>query len=377
MQRLSITPRNNWQQSVEDQGMAYHTIDGDVYWDESAYYQFSSAEIDTLEAATTELQKMCIAAAEHIIDKRLYSTLKIPDHAIPLIEQSWHADEPSMLGRFDLAFDGVTPPKMLEYNADTPTALLEASVIQWFWLKDRFPDSDQFNSIHEKLLAGWHELKQSRPHCETLYFCCADQAPEDQGNVLYLRDTAHQAGFTTDFLAIEEIGYDTANGRFVDLDNAPISHLFKLYPWEWLVADTFGCHISTAGTTFIEPAWKMLLSNKALLAVLWDMFPNHDNLLKATLKPGHFSDNYVSKPFLSREGSNITMHRNGSVSNYEGSYATDNMVYQQLAPLPCYNGNYPVIGSWIIGGEAAGIGIREDHSVVTTNCSRFIPHIFK
>ena len=58
-----------------------------------------------------------------------------------------------MYGRFDLAYDGTTPPKLLEYNADTPTSLLEAAVIQWRWQQDMRPERDQFNSIHERLLA--------------------------------------------------------------------------------------------------------------------------------------------------------------------------------------------------------------------------------
>jgi glutathionylspermidine synthase len=40
------------------------------------------------------------------------------------------------------------------------------------------------------------------------------------------------------------------------------------------------------------------------------------------------------------------------------------------------SGNYPVIGSWVIYGESAGIGIREDRQEVTTNSSRFVPHLF-
>lgn len=72
---------------------------------------------------------------------------------------SWNEEPPAIYGRFDLAYDGIHPPKLLEYNADTPTALLEASVVQWYWLQDVFPKDDQFNSIHEHLVAKWKELK--------------------------------------------------------------------------------------------------------------------------------------------------------------------------------------------------------------------------
>ena len=374
MERNVTPPRFDWQEKVESQGMSYHTIDGQVYWDETAYYSFTPTEIAELETATSELHEMCIKAAEHVITNKLYDKLMIPSQAIPLIERSWENDEPSILGRFDFAYDGHSPPKMLEYNADTPTALLEASVIQWFWLKDRFPEDDQFNSIHEKLIEGWKDLKQHL--AGPLFFGCVKDAPEDLGNLEYLRDTAIQAGIQTAFVNVEDLGFDSVNNQFVDNNDAVISSIFKLYPWEWLMNEYFSRYLAQSGLIAIEPAWKMILSNKGILPILWELNPRHPNLLEASFDPGHFRDNFVSKPLLSREGANISIHRSGSVRDFEGSYGGKGTVYQELASIPSLAGNYPVIGSWVIYGEPAGIGIREDTDEVTTNASRFIPHLF-
>lgn len=60
----------------------------------------------------------------------------------------------------------------------------------------------------------------------------------------------------------------------------------------------------------------------------------------------------------------------------EGTYGKEGFVYQQYCPLPSFDGNYPVIGSWIVDGKPAGIGIREDDTPVTKNTSRFVPHYF-
>jgi glutathionylspermidine synthase len=352
--------------------MLYHTIDDEPYWDETACYHFDSAEIDLLENATNELQERCIEAAQYVIDKDLFDRLQIPAHAVPLIVDSWDKDEPSLYGRFDLAYDGHNQPKLLEYNADTPTSLLESSVIQWFWMKDCYPDADQFNSIHERLIETWKGMGIR----SDLHFTCVADAPEDSGNLEYLRDTAIQAGYATSQLFISDIGFEEVEGCFVDLDDHPIDVLFKLYPWEWLVNEYFGRKLATARMRLIEPAWKMLLSNKGLLAIMWELFEGHENLLQASFDSGVFRDNYVTKPLLSREGENVTVHRNGQVHEVEGSYGGKTLVYQQLAPIPCIDGNYPVIGSWIVAGESVGIGIREDRQLVTTNASRFVPHYF-
>ncbi len=119
----------------------FHSLDGDGgnYWDESAYYEFTAAEVDRLEAATEKLQEMCLAAGQFIIDNNRWSDLKIPVEAIAQIKKTWNDEPPALYGRFDLAYDG-KQIKLLEYNADTPTALLEAAVVQWYWLQDLFPE---------------------------------------------------------------------------------------------------------------------------------------------------------------------------------------------------------------------------------------------
>jgi len=373
MDRISITPRPDWQSRVASQGLTFHTIAGAPYWDETACYRFTVAEVDTLDRATAQLQELCIAAVDEVVSRRLFPRLGISAHWVQLIIDSWERDESTLYGRFDLAWNGTGDPKLLEYNADTPTALLEAAVIQWFWLQDRFPAADQFNSIHEKLLEGW--LTWPAPTGSLIHFACAPGSDEDLGTLEYLRDTALQAGFATERLFMGEVGWDVANSRFVDLSNRPIRQLFKLYPWEWLLQEEFGRHIQVAGSSWIEPAWKLILSSKGILPLLWEMAPNHPYLLEASFT--ELAGDYVRKPLFSREGENILVCRNGVTSETSGAYGAEGHIYQRYCPLPNFGGNFPVIGSWVIAGEPAGIGIREDVTEITTNCSRFIPHYFE
>ncbi|MDX8128781.1 glutathionylspermidine synthase family protein [Methylomonas sp. OY6] len=373
MQRVELRPRADWQQRVEAVGMNYHTLDGDVYWDESACYRFTASQIDVLDDVTAELHALCLKAVQAIIDRHLFKQLLIPDWAVPYIVDSWERREPSVYGRFDLAWDGNGQPKLLEYNADTPTALLEAGVVQWFWLRDCYPDADQFNSIHEKLLVFWQDYRQRQP---SLHFAGVDSSDEDSGNLEYLRDTAVQAGLQTQRLAIEQIGWDASRQRFVDLRNNPIRALFKLYPWEWLLQEEFSPYLPQAQPAMLEPPWKLLLSNKGLLPILWELFPGHPNLLEASFADKPLVGDYVRKPLYSREGANIQIRRGASLVETGGSYGGEACIYQRYTPLPEFAGNFPVIGSWIIADQPAGIGIREDKTEITGNNSRFIPHYF-
>jgi glutathionylspermidine synthase len=374
MQREQLVPRVDWPRKVEDLGFHFHTFDGEVYWDETACYRFTAAQVDRLEAATAELQARSIDAVQRVIEKRDYARFRIPERFHKLVEDSWEDDEKSLYGRMDLSWDGAGEPKLLEYNADTPTALLEASVIQWYWLQDFNPKFDQFNSIHEKLIERWKDMRGQLPADGRVYFTAAIESAEDQGTLDYLRDTAMQAELDARAIDIADIGWDGAT--FVDLDGRAIRALFKLYPWEWMLREAFGEHLLRRTARIIEPAWKMILSNKAILPVLWEMFPDHPNLLPAYFEPGRFATDFVKKPLYSREGANVSITTGGKTLEQPGEYGEEGFVWQAYHALPSFGGRYPVIGSWIVGEEPAGIGIREDDSPITKNTSRFLPHYF-
>ena len=376
MKRQTLRPRADWQARVESQGLVFHTPDGNPYWDESACYHFDSREIDLLEAATAELQRICLEAGQFIIDNDRFDDLKIPVPARAVIRQAWEAEPPSIYGRFDLSYDGVNPPKLLEYNANTPTSLLEASVVQWHWRQDVKPSTDQFNSIHEKLISQWADI---RPYVKGERLCFASMRnTEDALTLAYLRDTAEQGGIRTASLIVDELGWNAQAWQFRDLEETRIQSLFALYPWEWLLKD-FGTEIleTYTDTVWIEPIWKMMWSNKALLAILWEMFPGHPNVLEAHLDGPHSMAEYVKKPLLSREGGNVTVHRRAGEVTTPGTYGPEGFVWQALAPEAVFEGRRPVLGSWVVTDRGpAGMGIRESAGLVTDNISTFVPHYF-
>lgn len=374
MERLTLPARAGWREHVEhDLGFVFHTIGGEPYWDETACYRFSVAQIDELEAATGEIEQLCLDLVDEVVRKGAYEALRIPANACAAIERSWNAGDKNLYGRFDFRYDGTSPPKLLEYNADTPTALFEASVVQWDWLEAHWPKRDQFNSLHEKLIEAWRHFGLAGA---TVYFAAVKGHLEDGGTVDYMRDTAVQAGLATARIDIEDIGW---NGqRFVDLEARPIEVLFKLYPWEWAISEAFGQHFLAGTARIIEPAWKMVLSNKAALALLWERAAGHPNLLATSFSPDSIDGAMVRKPIFSREGANLTVVERGEVTHQtDGKYGAEGFVYQSYVPLPAFDGRYPVIGSWVVASQPAGIGIREDATPITRDSSRFVPHFFE
>lgn len=382
MRRIASAPRPDFAQRAAEIGFDFAYMDGEPYWNESAAYVFTLAEIeDDLEAPTQELAALARDVAGRVVDdERLLRRLGLPEHAWDPIRESWRREDPSLYGRFDMSYDGRGPAKLLEYNADTPTSLFESSVVQWFWLQDliarkQLPlGADQFNSLHEKLIARWRAVARGA----FLHLACMMDDVEDRGTVAYLNDCAVQAGLETNMIDMKDIG--SVDGRFVDRDLAALDCAFKLYPWEWMFADEFGAAPALRATRWIEPPWKALLSNKGLLALMWEAAPGHPNLLPAFFendpRMSALGDRYARKPLLSREGANVSLFDGSKIlARTTGDYGAEGYVRQALHLLPDFDSWRPVLGCWLVGVEPAGLGIREDKSLVTSNRSRFVPHV--
>ena len=390
MERIEQAPRADWQSKLEEVGVIYHSngaepssgSDGGLWWWEGSHWKLTTEEVDSLDDATVELHARCLDAVDYAVNKDpvlLREAFGMPDWFAEYVERSWKRRDPYLMGRMDLAFDDRAGDiKLIEYNADTPTLAIETAVAQWFWLLDTHPSADQFNSLHEKLLErfkGIAPLLGGAP----LHFTAFKDSQEEWAHSIYFRDLAQQAGIRTIGIDIPMVGW---NGlHFVDEGDAPVRFLHKLYPWEWAVTDAFGPHWPKDSCGVLEPAWKAILSNKALLPLLWKLFPGHPNLLESHMgraragAPGE----WVEKPCLGREGANVTILRDGApLEHTDGTYGGSEALFvtQKRAVLPQRDGWNAVIGSWVVGEEAAGIIFRESRETIVRDCSRVVPHVF-
>ncbi len=387
MKRVTAVPRASWKQTAESLGFRFHTVDGEAYWDESAYYQFSLQQIEQdIERPTEELHQMCLdLVAKAVRSEELLTQLRISSQHWDLVRDSWLRKDQHLYGRMDFAYDGKSPAKLYEYNADTPTSLYESAFFQWLWLEQMISRgklpvaADQFNLIQEMLIESLVLLKKRHLKEQPLYLASCRDSEEDFGTVEYFRDCATQAGIDARFIYVEDIGISD-NCQFSDLDDHSIPALFKLYPWEFMFKEEYGNSLKTSETLFVEPIWKAILSNKAMLPLLWREHKGHPNLLPSYFEHDKnicdLGNSYVKKPIFSREGANITVYQQGRQTDFvDGPYNDSGYILQAYHPVPIFSGNHTLVGSWVVGDRSAGIGIREDSSVITKNSSRFLPHI--
>lgn len=403
MQRIAQVPRTGWRQRLDAQGFRFHSIDPDgndvsateprfAYWREDVAYRFTEAQVEQLYEASNALHAMCIDLAGDLVARGNLGRLDIAPAAQALVEDSWHRRDPHLYGRFDLAWSGSGAPKLLEYNADTPTSIIETAVAQWHWKQDVQPQADQFNSLHEALVARLADiaLRFARPQ---LHLACQFESLEDTGNVEYLMDVALQAGWQATMLDLAEIGVldgGPSGGQFADAQDQPMHACFKLYPWEWLVQEPLAAHLASSRTLWLEPPWKMLLSNKGLLPLLWERHAGHPNLLPAFFSPEPFGNQrHVAKPLLSREGANIRVQEAGrTLLATDGAYGGTRCIYQAHVPVARFpapeatfmhgplDAVHAVLGTWMVADDCVGLCVREDITPVTSNSAYFVPHYF-
>lgn len=383
---MTVAPRPDWERLAERLGFVHHTAALAPYWTDDGCYVFAAAEVEELQAATGELWNMCIELVDRASrDDEVLRSLRIAEASWDAIRSSWLRRDPSLVTRFDLAYDGNGPPKLHECNGDTPGTLFEASVFQWVWLEDQVArgvvpvEADQFNRLHPALVAALAAGGGEWP----LHAAASTQNVEDQVWARYIADCARQAGRDVRYLPIEDVGVG-ASERLVDHAGAPIRDLVRAYQLNLLLREPFGRYLTApAAPRLIEPFWKLVLTSKGSLVWLWRLFPGHPNLLPCWFErdPGAPVDGVAIKPLFSIKGYNVTLRDqslpDGAVGT-DGPYGMEGYVVQRFARLPTFGDPrcHASVSTWIVGDRPEGLGVLESDGPIVNDLScRFVPHM--
>jgi glutathionylspermidine synthase len=378
---------------LESLGFVWHTDNDQSPYICDALVQLSEDEAEAYYEATNTLYDMYVEAAEHVVEHDLFHEIGIPFNLVDVIKESWENDVHwHLYGRFDLAggVDG-KPIKLLEFNADTPTALFETAIVQWAMLKQNdMEESSQFNATYEALVDNFKRLVTLEEDVSTFeerydgwnfLFTSIRGNTEEENTVRLLQHIATEAGFNTEFAYIDDIEFDPEEGIFYNEENYEL--WFKLIPWEDIALEESDLAmlltniIKNQKAIIFNPAYTLLFQSKGLLKVLWDLFPNHPLLLESSFEPLE-GQKQVKKPIFGREGGNVSiLDENASeLESIDGDYANHKMIYQAYTELPTDNNGSSYQAGVFYAYEACGLGFRKGGKILD-NMSKFVGHVIK
>jgi len=363
------------------------------------YFRLSETAADELVRATNELHLMFMHATQAVLqDDALLERFCIPRCLWPRLRDSWSRRRgQSISGRFDFALSerGL---KVYEYNADSASCHMEAGRVQGKWA-EHFgvtEGADAGAALTASLVVGWRNSG-----VEELLHIMQDDDAEETYHAQYMRAAAEQAGLACKVIrGLAGLGWNAA-GEVIDPDGVPIRYVWKTWAWETALdqirdqcdADDQLPGLRTArdehaeprlvdvllrpDVTVFEPFWTLIPSNKAILPVLWQIFPDHPYLLKTAFAlDDEFSGRgYVAKPIAGRCGANIRLfdRHDNLLGGTEGRFEEQDQVYQELWKLPEVDGYRTQICTFTVQGRYAGACTRADPSLIITTDSDVLP----
>jgi glutathionylspermidine synthase len=378
---------------LESLGFVWHTDSDESSYISDELVVISKAEAEAYYEATNTLYDMYIEAAEHVVENNLFHEIGIPFNLVEVIKESWENDVHwHLYGRFDLA-GGVNgkPIKLLEFNADTPTALFETAIVQWAMLKqNNLEEESQFNGLYEALVDNFKRLLTLEEDVSTFeerydgwnfLFTSVKGNSEEENTVRLLQHIATEAGFKTEFAYIDDIEFSSEEGIFYQDKNYEL--WFKLIPWEDIALEESDLAmlltniIKNQKAIIFNPAYTLLFQSKGLLKILWDLYPNHPLLLESSFEPLH-GQKQVKKPVFGREGGSVSIldETSQDIESIEGDYDNHKMVYQAYTELITDTQGLSYQAGVFYAYEACGLGFRKGGKILD-NMSKFVGHIVK
>jgi len=375
---------------LEEIGFYWHTDPDSTPYVASEIVDVTPNEADAYYEAVNELYEMFVEAGEYVIENELFHEIGIPFNLIDAVKMSWDNDVHwHLYGRFDLAggVDG-KPIKLIEFNADTPTALFETAILQWAMLKlNNMEDSHQFNNVYDAIKDNFKRLVVLDGDIEEfdelyegwkILFSSVKGNEEEESTVKLLQTIAEDAGFVTEFAYMEDVEFSSEEGVFYNDVN--YEYWFKLYPWEDIaieeseLARLITDIMANQKAIFLNPAYTLMFQSKAFMKILWDLYPNHPLLLETDFEPLQ-GKAQVEKKIFGREGENtiIVDENENIIEERDGEYGEFPSIFQEYVELPKDSKGNSYQAGVFFAYEGCGLGFRRG-GLILDNYSKFVGH---
>jgi len=349
----------------------------------------TQSEQVAFKLASGSVYKMYANTLDELVKKRKLDTFDLPEEMLLLIEYSWRNKHQHIIGRFDFG-DGVDAdePKLLEYNADTPTLVPESGMLQQaFKAMYSKPDVAQFNTLDEDLVAGFNKLADTNATSHHSILFTSLGYEEDRANLQPLMDAAATAGFDVAYADLPDIDFDEDEGIFLESNSGEFvqyDYLYKLVPWEFICFEEpellkILYKLVTKDLVYVlNPAYTIIFQSKQFLENVYDKFPSSKYLLKTKSDRSFFaSQRCVEKVIFGRLGENIKVYSENDIviEKTGGDFGHFPSVFQEFAELyKDEDGDLYQASVFTVNGVPSCLSFRRGEKLIIDDDAEFIPH---
>lgn len=398
MKRVSVDPRTDADQKARRTGVV--TIErrlpnGKVNktWDESSAYIISRKEVDDLLEAVNPVIRMGREAVDFLLDGD-WGTLGIPLQMFESLRDSFDSQELEFITRYDFAYLGNGQLKLVGIEADSPRSLIETAHTQRAWLFDKFRARinahkvTQLNSIPELSIEAFRRLREISRFNSMHFASSSYDKTEDLLIANFMKGLAETAGWATRNTRIKDLHWDIKQSAWKDTENNYITALFKQYPWEMLLRQNISKDLFENNNLemILEPSWKTILSNRAILPAMYELYPKSEILSPAFLNSHKgLGNNIVTGPLLHTSSRNEMGILNGrkftAWGEQQKDFSNQRVLAHRKMEIPKRfrdaSGGYrfAYLSFFTIAGNPAGFGIRETRLPILGIHTTFKPHI--
>jgi glutathionylspermidine amidase/synthetase len=359
--------------------------------DQYKYLCIGETALRDVKRATNELHGMFMRATNFVLDDAaLQAKFNLPAVLWPRIRQSWSNRRNQMItGRFDFSVSD-RGLKIYEYNSDSASCHMECGSIQGKWARHFgcTEGRDPGDHLSADLTHAW-----AHAGVDGVLHIMQDRDLEETYHALYMKAAAERAGLDCKIIkGLSSLGWDD-DGCVVDADGLRIDWVWKTWAWETAIdqlraecdadAENLRLHrlvdprsrpprlidvFLREEVMVFEPLWTLIPSNKAILPILWELYPDHPYLLNTQfeLTDELARNGHVAKPIVGRCGHNISIvdPNNDVLHETAGQFHDRDQIYQELFPLPRIGDLNVQVSTFSVAGHYAGAGVRADPSPI-------------
>lgn len=361
----------------------------------------SKSDVQKIKKATEELHRVFVNATEHVLkDKSLYSKFNINKENWKMIGDNFQRTKNNYFyGRMDIGFNfDFSQIKIFEYNTGLcgdiyDTSEYQNKVFDYFvkqnpnQIKNKSQIINSISSGHgllKKVGERWEILSKNCKN-KTIYFIYDETDREEKLVLSSIFKGLKTKGIPYKLFSDRKCLIKSEKGLLYDkITNEKIDILYKTHPWYSIYRNLknlkegkkargdFYEFFLNKKTKIVEPMWKTVMGNKALLPYVYSLHKDCKYLIPSSFDPFDEcfgDDEYIIEKGLMGRGSMMTK----KVKRSEITKKNPNVIYQKIFKENYVDNNYYIMGSWIVGDKFSGMFVKQSNTMINEYSCNVIP----